>query len=682
MVVGTAGHVDHGKTSLVRALTGIDTDRLPEEKKRGITLELGFAHLALPSGRTVGVVDVPGHERFLRAMVAGAGGVDLALLVVAADEGVMPQTREHVEICTLLGVRAGILVVTKSDLLPGLGEGWLELLEADLRALTEGTPFEGAPLVAVSARTQENLAELVRVIDEQAAKIPLSPEGERVGVRGDARDRGAAKSGGPSPQPSPRSQGEGVLPLAPVQRGPDAPFFLPIDRAFTLKGFGLVVTGTVWAGRVKVDDELTLLPSGTPCRARTVQVHGAAVSEAVTGQRVAINLPDLGVDDVSRGQALCRRGAYEGAKAVDVELSLLPRVASPLKARSRQLVSLGTAQIEAVVRLTGVAELRPGERCFAQLRFAQPVAAVAGQRFVLRSTAATEHLTTLGGGAVVLVNPPRRRGAAQERVEALATGTLEERLRLHLVEAGYAGLDESALTLRLSASPKELGKVLEQAAARGVVTVLPKRADQPQRHLVATEVLRALQARALARLDQLHRDDPEKNGFPREELRQRLGSPGERVFARALEELVQGTKVEVEAELLRLPGRGRAFTEAAKAAHDTLRAVLEERGLSPPTLTELASRLKRPEAAVEALGQQLVAQGFAVRAGELFFARAAITALEAKLRTFFETNEKLSTQAFKELTGLSRKFLIPLAEYFDREKLTLRVGDERVLRKR
>ncbi len=655
MIVGTAGHVDHGKTSLVKALTGIDTDRLPEEKRRGITLELGFAHLKLPSGAIVGVIDVPGHERFVKAMAAGAGGVDVALLVIAADEGVMPQTREHVDICTLLGVRKGVLVVTKADLLPGLGDGWLELLEADLRSLVADTPFEGAALVPVSAKSGEGLDALRVEIDRLVAQLAAQPD---------------------------------------LARGPDAPVFLPIDRAFSAKGFGLVVTGTLWSGRLTPEDEVSLLPGlGGPMRVRGLQVHGATVTAAVAGNRVAVNLPELEVAQVRRGLVLTRAGELPEAKVLDVELSLLPSVDAPLGRRSRQQVTLGTDQVEAVVRLVDVESLRPGERCFAQLRFSAPVAAIPGQRFILRGTHVIEGRgATLAGGRVLLVNPPRRRAGASARLQRFSEAPLEERLRLLLTEAGYGGLDEAGLFARAQSTQKEVARALERASAKGAVVLVDRGAEpragqgdatrkKESRRFIAAEVLKALEARSLSRLEHFHSANAERAGMPREELRQRLGEPPERVFARVVLALLESRKIERVEELLRLPGRGRAFTEAAAAHQTQLAALLEAKQLSPPTLLELESALRVPSARVIELGQSLVSQGLAVRAGELFFAKSAITALHGKLLEHFASHEKLSTQTFKELTGLSRKFLIPLAEYFDREKVTLRVGDERLLRR-
>lgn len=728
MIVGTAGHVDHGKTALVRALTGIDTDRLPEEKRRGITLELGFAHLELPGGGRVGVIDVPGHERFVKAMAAGAGGVDVALLVVAADEGVMPQTREHVDICALLGVRRGVLVVTKADLLPGLGEGWLELLEADLRALVAGTFLEEAPLVAVSAKTGEGLEGLKQEIGGQVEALERGAasgwargagEGAAGGRTGAATPRGAgasaagaagaptgataasgrvgasttgaptgatAGSGGAGPAPTSGGAGAraagapaGTTEDSSAWRSADGPLFLPVDRAFSVKGFGLVLTGTLLSGRLGVSDEVSLWPGlPGPLRVRGVQVHGRSVEAVGAGERVAINLPDLEVAQVHRGMALVRAGELPEAKALDVQVSLLPSVAEPLPRRSRRLVTLGTAQVEAVVRLLDVDVLRPGESCYAQLRFAGKVAALPGLRFIVRgSQVVAGRGATVGGGRVLTVNPPRRRRSAAEKLKAFAGSGLEERVAMLLKEAGYEGLTASELFARASGSAKALERALEAASARQQVVLV----DREARRYVARGVFDGLQARALAQLERFHAQSPERDGMPKEELKQRLGVAQEKVFQRLLAVLSEGKRVEGLSDVVRLPGRGRAFDAATQALKDSVAGALAAGGLAPPLVGDLSHRLKADEARVAELLRVLEAERLVVRAGELYFDAAAVKGLEAKLRAHFAQHERLSTQEFKELTGQSRKFAIPLAEYFDREKVTLRVGEARVLRK-
>jgi selenocysteine-specific elongation factor len=639
MILGTAGHVDHGKTALVKALTGVDTDRLPEEKRRGITLELGFAHLDLPSGERLGVIDVPGHERFVKAMAAGAGGVDLALLVVAADEGVMPQTREHVDVCRLLGVRAGLVVITKADLLPGLGEGWLELLLLDVRALVAGTCFEAAPPLLVSVRTGQSLEALKGEVVRQCAQL--------------------------------RAAG---------REGDEGPLFLPLDRAFLTKGFGLVVTGTVLSGRVRPGDAVSLVPGlDGPWRVRSLQVHGVAATEAGAGTRVALNLPELDPTRVRRGQAVVVHGQLGAARALDVEVTLLPTAERLLLARSRQLVCLGTAQVETALRLLDVAALRPGERCFGQLRFAQGVAALPGQRFILRGTQAlVGRGATLGGGRVLGLSAVRRRRGAGARLEALASAPLDGRLRWLLVEAGYAGLTEPELFVRASTSPKALTRALELLGSRGEVVLV----DREARRFLDAQVLEAMAQRALQLLQALHHAQPEREGEPREALRRRLGVPHERTFARVLNGLVEAGRVELVGQLLRLPGLGRTFDEQARQLKQAVLEALERAGLAPLLPADLAARLQAPEARVRQLLEVLVSEGAAVHAGALYFAAGAVRELEGRLVAWFATHERLTTAAFKDLVGQSRKFFIPLAEYFDREKLTLRVGDERTLRRR
>ncbi len=639
MIVGTAGHVDHGKTALVKALTGIDTDRLPEEKKRGITTELGFAHLALPGGRQVGVVDVPGHERFVKAMAAGAGGVDLALLVIAADEGVMPQTREHVDICTLLGVRAGIIVITKSDLLPNLGEGWLSLLESDVRTLTPGTFLEDAPLLAVSSKTGEGLEALKKQIADQC----------------EALAKGAAA----------RLEG---------------PAFLPVDRAFSLKGFGTVVTGTLLSGQLAVEDAVSLLPGKAgPYRVRSMQVHSKPVVKAGPGERVALNLADVEADDVKRGMAVVRAGELAPARVLDVALSLLPSVPQPLPHRSRQLLSLGTAHVEVSVRLLDVDVLRPGETCFAQLRLATPLAALPNQRFILRGSRALEGRgATLAGGRVLTLNPGRRKRGSAEKLQTFAAADVDARVAWLLTEAGYAGLTEKELYARVGVLPKELARVLEVGASRGKLMLVDKEA----RRFVGADVFAGLVARAAAMLEAFHTLQPEKDGMPREELRQRLGVPHERTFARLLTAGVETGRLELDGELARLKGRRRAMVGRAGDDRQRLLDVLDQAALQPPLVSELAAALAVPEARALELLKVLMSEGQVARAGELWFASSALVALQARLVAHLQEKAEITTQQFKEITGLSRKFLIPLAEYFDAQKVTLRVGEKRVLRKK
>ncbi len=635
MIVGTAGHVDHGKTALVKALTGIDTDRLPEEKKRGMTLELGFAHLTLADGRVVSLIDMPGHERFVKAMAAGAAGLDAVLLVIAADEGVMPQTREHLDICGLLGVTSGLVVVSKADLLPDLGAEWRAMLDADLEALVKGTFLQNAKRVEVSARSLHG----IETLRETLSQVLTS------------------------------------------SRPVDGPLFMPIDRAFTIKGFGCVVTGTVHSGQLSSNELVALTPSVHTLRLRGLQVHGTTVERVTAGQRAAVNLAGLETAEVQRGMALTRPGELAAASALDVELTVLPGSAHALPRRSRQLVALGTSQVEAVVQLLEVDSLAPGQTGFAQLRLSRAIAAAPGLRFILRgSRALSGRGTTLGGGRVLALNGKRRRKGVPSDLATFAHGDAETRIVWLLTAAGAQGLTEPALFSRASMSNKELVRVLELTASRGRVVLV----DKESRRWLAQAVLETLKQRALGRLEVFHHELAQREGMPREELRQRLGLEQERTFAKVLSALTDAKRVELVGDAVRLPGRGRTLDAASEGLSAQVRAAYAAAGLAPPALELVASRLGIDVARLTALLRGLVAQNVLISAGALYFDAGAVSALEHRVRDAFErsANAPMTTAQFKELVGQSRKFAIPLAEYFDAKRVTLRVGDVRTLRTR
>ncbi len=637
MILGTAGHIDHGKTSLVKVLTGIDTDRLKEEQRRGITLELGFAHLTLDDGTVAGVVDVPGHERFVKAMAAGAGGVDLALLVVAADEGVMPQTREHLDICRLLGVRAGVIALTKSDTLAELGPEWRALVEADLAALTVGTFLENAPVVACSARSGEGLDVLRAALTRAAAALPERPS--------------------------------------------EGPAFLPVDRVFTVKGFGTVVTGTLLSGALAVEDAVSLLPGlPGPLRVRGLQLHGAAVSSVAAGQRAAVNLSGVEPEALHRGMVLARAGELPETRMLDVTLTLLPAAPAALPRRSKLLLHLGTAQVEATVALLDVERLEPGETALAQLRLASPVGALVGQRFILRGARPLPGRgATVAGGRVLSLTPPRRRRGGAAVVAPLVDADPEGQVAWLLRQAGYRGLTQAELFGRSALAPRGLSRALERLGARGGALLV----DRERRLYLSGEAIEGLQGRALSLLATFHEREPLREGLPREELRQRLSAALDaRVFQRVLQGLVEGGRVELERDGVRLKGRSRTLTLDESAARTRLAAELSAAGLAPPTLTELEQRLRLPEVRLRELLGVLVAEGAAVRVAErLWFDARALAGLRERLVAHLREKKEITTQDFKELVGQSRKFVIPLSEYFDREKVTLRVGEKRVLRR-
>jgi selenocysteine-specific elongation factor len=637
MIIGTAGHIDHGKTSLVKALTGIDTDRLKEEKRRGITLELGFAHLKLDDGTVAGVVDVPGHERFVKAMVAGAGGVDLAVLVVAADEGVMPQTREHLDICRLLGVKAGVIALTKSDLLAELGAEWRALVEADLATLVAGTFLEGAPVVPVSSKTGEGLPQLRAALTRAAQGLPTRPS--------------------------------------------EGPAFLPVDRAFTIKGFGTVVTGTLLSGALAVEDAVSLLPGlPGPLRVRGLQMHGEPVQKVLAGQRTAVNLTGVEPEAIARGMVLVKAGEVPETSMLDVELNLLPAAEESLPRRRKLLLHLGTAQVEATVALLDLEKLEPGETALAQLRLSEPMAALPGQRFILRgSRVLPGRGATLAGGRVLSITPPRRRKGGSEVVAPLLEADAGGQVAWLLRHAGYRGLTQQELFARSALAPKVLSRALELLGTRGAALLV----DRERRLYLSGEVFEGLQARALALLAAFHEREPLREGLSREELRQRLsGELDARIFARVVQALTDAGKVEVEKEVVRLKGRGRTLSLDEDAARTRLVADLSAAGLAPPTLNELAERLRLPALRVQELLKVAMAEGRVVRVSEeLFFDAGALAGLKERLVAHLREKKEISTQAFKEMVGQSRKFVIPLSEYFDREKVTLRVGEKRVLRR-
>jgi selenocysteine-specific elongation factor len=641
IVVGTAGHIDHGKTALVKALTGTDTDRLREEKRRGITIELGFAHLALPSGAVAGVVDVPGHERFVRAMAAGAGGVDLVVLVVAADEGVMPQTREHLDICRLLGVPRGLVAVTKSDLLPELGDDWLPLLEQEIRAVAKGTFLEDAPIVPCSARTGEGLDALVREIDRIGGEVPERPA--------------------------------------------DGPLFLPVDRAFSLKGFGTVVTGTLVSGSVSEGDAVDLMPAapGTSgLRARTVQVHGKPAPRALAGQRTAVNLPGVEPHAISRGQVLVHPGEVPTSAMLDAEVLLLGAAPKALKHRAKLLLHVGTAQVPCQVALVDRGELAPGDEAPAQLRLAAPVAALPGQRFILRGFAVLEGRgKTLGGGRVLAVAARRRkRGRPEElaQLSALARGDADARVGAVLAIAGPAGLAEAALPGRTALAPKAIAAALERLSTKGEAVLF----DRDRRAWAAGAVARGLAERLLAAVDAFHREKPLATGVGREELRAKLPPVTDaRLFQRLLAQQVEKAGLALEGDTVRRPAHRAAAAGAGSALKEKVAQALAKGALTPPWVAELPAAVGASLAEVQAMLKLLLADGRAVRVTpELYYDAGAVAGLKERLVAHLRARREITTAEFKELVGATRKHVIPLAEYFDREKVTLRVGEKRVLR--
>ncbi len=631
LVVGTAGHIDHGKTSLVRALTGIDTDRLKEEKARGITIELGFAYLTLPDGQRLAFVDVPGHERFVRTMIAGATGIDVVLLIIAADEGVMPQTREHLDILKLLGIRHGAVVLTKVDL---VDEELLELAIDDAQTFVKGTFLEGAPILPCASSTGQGLPALLELL--QRFDRELDPR--------------------------------------PV----DGPFRLPIDRVFTLRGFGTVVTGTCISGQVAAGALLELLPSGLKARVRGIQVHGEEVGRAMAGQRVAINLQGIDKDRLERGDQLTTAGRLLASSILDVSYEHLPSLDAPLKHRARVRFLTGTTEVTGVAHvLTGVA-LEPGEAGYLQLRLDAPVVVRGGDRYILRLESP---LITLGGGEVLDPSPAkhRRRGRleAAARLDRLRTGGPEQEVRTWLELAGAEEVAVERLVRRSRQSQEALRALLMEAVTRGEAVAL----DAEGREFVAAAALSSCREAIQTRLEAFHQAHPLKGGAPRGELRTGLTFASDRVFLRALEELVTEGIAAVDGPFYHLT----RFTVTLDATHTALAellcASLEAAALAPPLLSELRDLTGSSEGQLVDVLNHLTSIGRLKKIKEGHWIDAtAIDALQDRLVSHLREHGELTPVAFKDLTGLSRKWAIPLLEYFDKIQLTLRVGDVRRLR--
>lgn len=633
-VVCTAGHIDHGKSALVRALTGTDPDRLAEEQRRGMTIDLGFAHLPRSPGPSLAFVDVPGHERFVRTMVAGASGVDAGLLVVAADEGVMQQTREHLDVLTLLGVSAGVVAITKADLLPSLGPSWLELLEEDISESLTGTPFANAPRIFVSAKTGEGLHALEQTLADAAAGVP-------------------------------------------PRRG-DGPLLLPVDRAFAIQGFGAVVTGTLLSGSLRVGDEVELLP-GDPvgARVRGLQSHGSTRDAASAGERVAVNLAQAPLERLHRGLAVVRPEELQPTRRLDVELHLLASAAKELRSGAALQLHLGTSQVGARVILADAPTLEPGETTWAQLRLAAPVVALPRQRFLLRGPAALQGRgRTVAGGTIVSTAPPRRWGpAAATRLERLLLGTDGERLTQLLMDAGVRGASVGSLQVASVLPRAQVEATLVTLGARGVAHCFDRTAGR----WISGDVLQGLMDASLRMVDSHHEAAPLSPGLSKEELRTRLGVEHPKLFALLATRLAAAGLTVGPSTVSSSTHRPNDDTEALETRLlDTLRAGQ----LTPPDLRALADSLGEDEEKILGLLRLLERKERVVRvAHHLYYEAAALQGLRVRLVEFLLEAGSISTQEFKDLTGTSRKWLIPLGEHFDMERITLRTAEAtRILR--
>jgi selenocysteine-specific elongation factor len=628
IIVGTAGHIDHGKSTLIEALTGTHPDRLEEEKRRGITIDLGFAFLEA-GGVRFGFVDVPGHERFVKNMLAGTSGIDLVLLVVAADEAIKPQTREHFDICRLLGVDRGVIALTKSDLVDNDTQ---ELVRMELEEFVKGSFLAGAPIVAVSAKSGAGLAALNKALEDQARTI--------------------------------------------ADKQPNRYFRLPIDRSFAVKGFGTVVTGTLISGHITAGDEVELLPEKKLLRVRGIQTGGKTVERAQAGQRTAVNLSGIEHTAVQRGMVIAAPGRFAKTRRIDVRVELLPG-APTLKHRAKVHFHVGTAETTAEVLLLEAPELLPGEAAWAQLLLADEVVVVRGDRFIVRQFSP---VITVGGGQVLdpLAKRPTRKDSGRiQLLETLDRGSRPDILHA-IVDRNILGIGMEVIIARTGWMESELQATAESLAKSGII----RGVSREPLLLIAETTFQDTGKKLLARVEAFHRENPLLPGIPREELR---ASAARRVrtetFRAALEELAKQNKVTFHGELVRKAGTEITLTPEEARAKQQIEQAFAKAGLAVPSVKEVLAQLAIENSRAEKILQILLREKVLVRVSpELIFHRQALALLPALLRNYKKSKgERIGVPTFKDLAGISRKYAIPLLEYLDRQRLTRRIGDERVI---
>jgi len=628
IIVGTAGHIDHGKSTLIEALTGTHPDRLEEEKRRGITIDLGFAFLE-DEGVRYGFVDVPGHERFVKNMLAGASGIDLVLLVIAADEVIKPQTREHFDICRLLGVQRGVIALTKSD----LGDSdTRELARMEIEEFVKGTFLENAPIVEVSAKTQKGLADLKTALREVAREI-------------NAKDTGRY-------------------------------FRLPIDRSFAIKGFGSVVTGTLFSGHVTVGDEVELLPGGKLLRVRGLQSGGKSVERAEAGQRTAVNLVGIEHTAIQRGMVLTSRGRLRTTRRADLRLELLPG-APALKHRAQVHFHAGTLETIGEVYLLGSRELAPGESALGQIRLQDEAVLLRSDRFIVRQFSP---VVTIGGG--VVLDPSARRFSAKDTGRAqfltmLEKGTREDILRA-MAERNILGITAAEVIVRTGWLEAEIQFAAKALADKKLIRIV---SNEPL-ILIAEALFAEIGKKLLARVERFHKENPLLPGITREELKASLGRRVRpETFASALQTLLEQKKIALQGEFVKKAGTEITLAPEELRAQEQITQAFAKAGLAVPSVKEVLAQLKIETARAEKLLQMLLREKVLVRvSADLIFHRDALDALTGLLAQYKKSKgDRIGVPAFKELTGITRKYAIPLLEYLDRQRQTRRAGDERVI---
>jgi selenocysteine-specific elongation factor len=626
VILGTAGHIDHGKTELVRALTGIDTDRLKEEKQRGISIELGFAFLDLDKGIRMGIVDVPGHEKFVRQMVAGSGGIDIAALIIALDEGVMPQTVEHLDILSLLDIRQGLVVLTKLDL---VDEELALLAEEDAKEAIKGTFLEGAPIIRVSSKTGEGIDGLRETLTQLALLVTERP------VHGLLR--------------------------------------LPVDRVFTMKGHGTIVTGTLISGTLSTGDDVEILPDGLRSSVRSLESHNKPEEKAFPGERVAVNLRGLEQTQIRRGEVVSHPGEFRFSYIVDVKLKVLARCPMPLKNRRKVKLHHYTSEVEARVVLPDLEALEPGQETLAQLRTSYPVVPSTGDHFVIRALSPS---ITLGGGVVLNPRGTKLRARSIKTFVELDqqddAGILASLVR----SGGLAGVPRNELLGMSGFSAKRLDKALD--SVRNSRTVI--RFDPSENRMIHNDFFELVKHKIQEKLSAFHKDQPLKAGMPRQELRSTV--PGnDKLFKTVIESLAAKGEIVDQGDTIRRADHEIRLKDEEKGLKERLVEMIVQGGNSPPVLKEILQVTATDIKQVRSLLNLLEKDGQVVRVKEdLYFSAAFINEVKRKVVEFIQREGGLTPSQFHDITGSSRKYNIPLLEYFDRDRFTMRVGDQRVLR--
>ncbi|GBD95605.1 MAG TPA: selenocysteine-specific translation elongation factor [Nitrospirae bacterium] len=619
IILGTAGHIDHGKSALVRALTGTDPDRLKEEKERGITIDLGFADLAYADGLKVGIVDVPGHERLIKNMLAGAGGIDIVLMVIAADEGIMPQSREHLDICNLLKVKRGLIAVTKSDLVE---EDWLELIQEDIKDFVKGTFLENAEMITLSSKTGHN----IELLKEKIKDIALSVEPKSV---------------------------SGI-------------FRLPVDRIFTLKGFGTVVTGTAVSGSISLDKPVEILPRGIKTKVRGLQSHGEKLKTAYAGQRVAMNLQGISKDEIRRGDVITIPDRVKTTYVIDADLELLKDSSNTLKNRSLIHFHTGTSELTGRIIIYGEQELKPGEKAYCQFRFKAPITVMAGDRYIIRKFSP---LLTIGGGEILDTSPKRRRKDDRAKdLEIFEKGELKEKLSLKILQGGLNG-----------ATPDELiGWIkAETPVIRNEVNSLVKDnlAIHCEGRILHKKVFDDFVQKVVSTLNAFHKDNPLKPGISKEALRAAFKGLDQRVF----ESLIHIIKeIVIEKDILRLNTFKISLSEDKKVLKERILKVLEQSEFQPPSKDELAKSISiKPQEANELLKIMATEKSLVRINDSMYIPMSNYTKMIDGLKNFFSSKNEMTVGEFRDILKTSRKYALPFLEYLDSNKITLRVGEVR-----